>query len=251
MNLFGIPLVGPDTCAIKTHSTLTFDQRREMCIRWSQLGAFYPFARNHNKIGAPSQDPTAFGASAAAIIGDALRVRYALLPYLYTLFFQAHTGGTTVARPLFFEFPQDQRARVVERQFLWGPALLITPVLMPGAVSVDAYLPPEALWWDYFTGSLQTTLNGNVTLAAPLDKFNLHVRGGFVIATQPPHDALTTVAARQRPFELVVALNHTSVGFATGQVLCSPLLPLQPALSHEICVSLPLCYGFPSLVCLH
>lgn len=57
----GIPLVGPDTCAIKMNASLSYAERREMCIRWSQLGAFYPFARNHNKVGAPPQDPTAFG----------------------------------------------------------------------------------------------------------------------------------------------------------------------------------------------
>ena len=55
--------------------------------------------------------------------------RYTLLPYLYTLFYQSHTQGTTVIRSLMLEFPTDMTARTIDKQFLWGSALLITPVL--------------------------------------------------------------------------------------------------------------------------
>lgn len=170
-----------------------------MCIRWSQLGAFYPFSRNHNKIGAPAQDPTAFGAEAAAIIAAALRVRYSLLPLLYTLMFDAHTTGSTVARPPFFVAPGDAKAAAVTRQFMWGDSVLISPVLEPGARSVAAYFPPSSLWYDYFTGGV---VSGAATLPAPLDTVRVHVRGGSVVPTQPPQHALTTAEARTLPFEL-------------------------------------------------
>lgn len=59
----------------------------------------------------------------------ALLVRYSLLPYLYTLFWEAHVNGETVARPIFIEFPEDKATYAIDDQFLWGPALMILPVL--------------------------------------------------------------------------------------------------------------------------
>lgn len=219
MSMFGMPLVGPDICAIKPNATLSYEDRREMCIRWSQLGAFYPFSRNHNNLNSPPQDPTAFGAEAAGIIGDALRIRYALLPYLYHRFADASLIGSTVTRPLFFEFPRDRQALGVTEQFLWGESVLVTPVLRPGATTVNGYFPPAALWWDWYSGALlKGSRTGWATLDAPLSKINVHIRGGSIIVTQPAGDALTTAAARKKPYELLVALNQTSVGHARGQV---------------------------------
>ena len=75
----------------------------------------------------------------------ALQMRYRLLPYLYSLFNDAHATGSTVARPLFFEFPTDAETYAIDRQFMWGSALLISPVLDQGAVTVSAYLP-RGVW---------------------------------------------------------------------------------------------------------
>ncbi|KAK2139791.1 hypothetical protein LSH36_1612g00000 [Paralvinella palmiformis] len=83
-----------------------FAASEEMCIRWMQLGAFYPFSRNHNGEGWPDQDPAAFGQPMTRISRDILMTRYRLLPYLYTLLHEAHTDGSTVVRPLMNEVPQ-------------------------------------------------------------------------------------------------------------------------------------------------
>ena len=100
-NQFGLPLVGADICGF---SGLT---NPEMCIRWHQLGAFYPFSRNHNAAGMLAQDPASLGGEAAAAIREVLLLRYYLLPHLYTLFaLQTLTGGT-VARPVWHEFPRE------------------------------------------------------------------------------------------------------------------------------------------------
>jgi lysosomal alpha-glucosidase len=69
------------------------------------------------------------GQEVAESARKAILMRYTLLPYLYALFWQAHVQGTTVARPLFFEFPNDVQTYDIDEQFLWGPALLIIPVL--------------------------------------------------------------------------------------------------------------------------
>ena len=83
-NLFGIPLVGGDICGFIGNATT------DLCARWSALGAFYPFSRNHNFIGAVDQDPAFWGTSSPVFKSalNNLRMRYKLLPYLYTLFYE-------------------------------------------------------------------------------------------------------------------------------------------------------------------
>jgi alpha-glucosidase (family GH31 glycosyl hydrolase) len=82
-----------------------------------QLGAFYPFSRNHNTIGARPQEPYLWE-SVARASRNALNIRYYLLPFYYTLFYQAHKFGATVVRPFFFEFPEDNNTPLYDRQFL-------------------------------------------------------------------------------------------------------------------------------------
>jgi len=196
MNLFGIPLVGADVCGFGGNSW------EELCARWTELGAFYPFARNHNSIGSSSQEPYVWP-TVAAIAKSILSTRYQLLPYYYTLFYQAATSGGSVARSLAFEFPSDNIALTIDTQFLIGPGLLISPVLTEGATSVTAYFPPSADWYDFWNfAPLANT--GYQNLSAPLEHINVHVRGGVVIPMQL--SALTTTASRQLPFFLIIAL---------------------------------------------
>lgn len=223
-NMFGVPLVGADICGFNGNTN------KELCARWTQLGAFYPFSRNHNTKGAISQDPTAFGSDFAAMARDVLLTRYRFIPYLYTLFARAHATGSAVARPLFYEFPTDRATYGIDRQFLLGPALLITPVLTQGSSSVQGYFP-NATWYDGMVGSiLQVAGEGGQyhTLDAPWDKINFHIRGGHVIPTQKPD--ITTHQSRQNPFELIVALS--SLGKAKGILFIDDgesLEPLQTA----------------------
>ncbi len=108
----------------------------QLCARWHELGAFYPFSRNHNSYGEKDQDPASLGPIVIEAAKKALETRYSLLPYLYTLFFRAHTYGDTVVRPLFFEFLTDPTSYEIETQFLWGSALMIVPTLYENATSV-------------------------------------------------------------------------------------------------------------------
>ncbi|XP_051878369.1 lysosomal alpha-glucosidase-like isoform X2 [Pristis pectinata] len=198
-NMFGIPLVGADICGFGGSTT------EEMCVRWMQLGAFYPFSRNHNVQKEKAQDPTVFSASAQAAMKRVLLIRYSLLPYLYTLFHHSHIRGETVARALLFEFPEDKNTYSIDRQFLWGRSLLITPVLEPGASSVTAYFP-KGVWYNLYTGSPLVSTGEYVKLPAPLDTINLHLREGEIIATQEP--ATTTWVSSGNPLYLLVALSQ-------------------------------------------
>ena len=130
MNMFGMPFVGADICGFNGNTTA------ELCTRWMQLGAFYPFSRNHNSIGMKSQEPYVFGDDTTRRCRFALNIRYTLLPYLYSLLANASATGSPVARPLFFEFPEDLNAwSFSETQFMWGSALLVTPALVEGTFS--------------------------------------------------------------------------------------------------------------------
>uniref|UniRef100_A0A8C3DHQ6 alpha-glucosidase n=1 Tax=Corvus moneduloides TaxID=1196302 RepID=A0A8C3DHQ6_CORMO len=122
-NLFGIPYIGADICGFNYNTTY------ELCLRWMQLGSFYPFSRNHNAEGNSEQDPAVFGDAFAKISRATLRIRYSLLPYLYTLFYESHIHGGTVVRSLMHEFTSDQETHGIDTAFLWGPAFMIAPVL--------------------------------------------------------------------------------------------------------------------------
>jgi alpha-glucosidase (family GH31 glycosyl hydrolase) len=198
-NLFGVPMIGADICGF------IYDTTEELCARWIEVGAFYPFSRNHNTLGAKPQELYLWN-NVAEASRKALGMKYQLLPYWYSLFYQAHTAGDLVVRPLWAVFPDDAAALSVERQFMVGDGLLVSPVLEQGATSVTAYFPP-GLWYAFASRQLQVDSSSAgrwVTLSAPLTEVNVHVRGGTVLPLQ--QTALTTTAGRLTPFTLFAAL---------------------------------------------
>nr|BAD18495.1 unnamed protein product [Homo sapiens] len=206
-SLFGIPYTGADICGFFG------DAEYEMCVRWMQLGAFYPFSRNHNNIGTRRQDPVAWNSTFEMLSRKVLETRYTLLPYLYTLMHKAHVEGSTVVRPLLHEFTDDRTTWDIDRQFMLGPAILISPVLETSTFEISAYFP-RARWYDYSTGTSSTSTGQRKILKAPLDHINLHVRGGYILPWQEP--AMNTHSSRQNFMGLIVALDDN--GTAEGQV---------------------------------
>ncbi|XP_075034030.1 lysosomal alpha-glucosidase [Mixophyes fleayi] len=206
-NMYGVPLVGADICGFVGSTT------EELCVRWSQLGAFYPFSRNHNDRNSRPQEPYVFSKESQTAIKNALLIRYSLLPYLYTLFHKAHSLGETVARALFLEFPTDPNTWTIDRQFLWGEGLLITPVLEQGKTAVNGYFP-AGTWYALQTGVRIESKGQWITLPAPMDTINVHVRGGCILPAQVP--GMTTEQTRKNSLMLLVAL--TPQGFARGDL---------------------------------
>ncbi|XP_070644379.1 probable maltase-glucoamylase 2 [Bos indicus] len=206
-SLFGISYTGADICGFFG------DAEYEMCVRWMQLGAFYPFSRNHNTFGTRRQDPVAWDSDFEMFSRKVLQTRYTLLPYLYTLMHKAHAEGSTVVRPLLHEFTEERTTWDIDHQFMLGPAVLISPVLENNTFQVQAYFP-RARWYDYSTGSGNESTGEWKVLEAPLDHINLHIRGGYILPWQEP--AMNTYSSRQKYMGLIVALDDN--GRAEGQL---------------------------------
>ncbi|CAF1475474.1 unnamed protein product [Rotaria sordida] len=118
-------------------------------------------------------------------MASALHIRYTLLPYYYTLFYKAHTQGSTVIRPLFHEYPTDKNTLDIFLQFLVGQNIMLAPVTDDGARQVQVYIP-SADWYDYYTGVRMLSEKQYITLDAPLNTIPIFLRGGAIIPTQEP-----------------------------------------------------------------
>ncbi|KAL8828655.1 MAG: hypothetical protein Q9170_006504, partial [Blastenia crenularia] len=203
-SLFGIPMFGVDTCGFNGNTD------EELCNRWMQLSAFFPFYRNHNTLTANPQEAYVW-ASVAEASRTAMNIRYTILPYMYTLFYLAHNTGSTVMRALAWEFPNDPSLAAADRQFFLGPAILVTPVLDQGAVNVSGVFPGAGgkgeVYYDWYTLSAQnvSTPGANLTIDAPLGHIPVYIRGGHVIPIQEP--AMVTRDARRNPWGVMAALS--------------------------------------------
>lgn len=132
-----------------------------------------------------------------------------MLPYLYTQFEAASKTGKPIWRPLFFDYPADKTAARIDRQILFGSAVLLSPVLDPDTTSVHAYLP-AGRWFDWYTNEKVADSESGVfmKLDAPMSKIPVHVKGGHIIPLQEPK--LTIHETASTPISLLIALNNNS-----------------------------------------
>jgi alpha-glucosidase len=138
----------------------------------------------------------------------AMNVRFQLLPYMYTLFYNAHTRGDTVMRALAWEFPNDPSLANADRQFFLGPSILVTPVLVQGATTVDGVFPGLVegtdVYYDWYQKApISSPSTKNTTIDAPLGHIPVYIRGGAILATQQM--AMTTRDARETDWSIIVA----------------------------------------------
>ena len=136
----------------------------ELLVRWYQAAAYTPFFRGHAHIDTKRREPWLFGEDNTNRVRAAIRARYTVLPYLYTLFHVAHTRGLPILRPLWMEFPGDEQALDIDDEFMLGPALLVKPVTAPATSAVNVYLPGAAgsVWYPFKGGQPSTKPAGGI-----------------------------------------------------------------------------------------
>ena len=173
IGLSGIPFVGGDVGGFQGNSS------SELYARWVQLGAFTPFFRAHSDKDSQDHEPWSFDSETERIAQKAIRLRYELLPYLYSEFRHACETGLPVMRPLILDFQDDNNVYGINDQFMFGREIMVAPVTRPGDRKRMVYLPRGG-WYDFHT---KERLEGGrfIIADAPLDRIPLFVREGAII----------------------------------------------------------------------
>jgi alpha-D-xyloside xylohydrolase len=161
------------------------DEWAELNTRWFEFGAFCPFLRVHGEF--PLREMWEFGGDSSPAYQAQLksdRLRYQLLPYIYSLAGAVTRGHSTIMRGLVMDFPGDEKARRITDQYMFGPAFLVNPVYIYRARSRDVYLPQGPGWYDFWTNHF---FAGGQSLSAdaPYDAMPIFVRAGSIVPTGP------------------------------------------------------------------
>jgi alpha-D-xyloside xylohydrolase len=152
---------------------------RELFVRWFEYGSFCPIFRVHGTRTTNQNELWSYGPDAQTILTSFDRLRYRLLPYIYSVAWMTTHDSYTPMRPLVMDFQNDAEAMNVGDQFMFGPAILVNPVTEPGAASRRLYLPGRK-WYDFWTGAAHDG-GKRIDAAAPIDRIPLFVRAGSIL----------------------------------------------------------------------
>jgi alpha-glucosidase len=155
----------------------------ELLVRWYQVGFLTPFCRNHAGMDSPDHEPWRYGKYYEDIIRKYLKLRYRLLPFLYTALEESHRTGMPMFRPLLLNFQDDENTLAIDDEFMIADGLLAAPVLHPNLTARNVYLP-SGVWYDYWTGARHDG-GRMIRVEAPLETVPLFVRGGTILPLGP------------------------------------------------------------------
>jgi alpha-glucosidase len=177
LGLSGVAFVGADIGGFAGNATA------ELFARWMQVGMLYPLMRGHSALTTAQHEPWVFGDRVEKICREYIELRYRLLPYLYTLFWEAATTGAPIVRPLLYHFPNDPQTFTLSDQVMLGSSLLAAPIYRPGVEHRAVYLP-KGRWYDWWSGE---AIDGptHILVHAPLERMPLYVRAGSIIPMAP------------------------------------------------------------------
>jgi alpha-glucosidase len=177
MAMSGVSFSGPDV------GGFVGDSGRDLFVRWVSVASFFPFFRIHSMIDSRDNEPWSYGELAEAIAGNYIRLRYKLLPVLYSAFYESSKTGKPVVRPWFWEKPCHDFNSAFQHQFFLGKDILVIPA-SPQQHAVQAELPPGG-WYRLFSGEFHEGSRVH-WLSAWLDRLPVLVRQGAILLSRAP-----------------------------------------------------------------
>ena len=155
----------------------------ELFVRYIQMAVFHPFFRGHSSSDQGDKEPWVYGEAYEVYIRQAIELRYQLLPYIYTTFYQYVSNGTPMIRPVSFYDQYDSQALKYQDEFIFGDLLLFCPIKEKNAAKRKMFIP-EGEWYNYHSGE---KVNGGSEqwVAAPINHSPLFVKAGSVIPHYP------------------------------------------------------------------
>ena len=169
----GFSFVGSDIGGFTEHPTM------ELFVRWMQLAVFHPLMRTHSSGDHGQQEPWSFGEEATDLVREAIELRYQLLPYHYTTFYQYTEEGKPMLRPLVFFDHEDPQTWYRQDEFLFGDHILVCPVLEPNRQSRRMYIP-RGQWYHLYSDALYQG-GREQEIPTPMNEIPSFVRAGAII----------------------------------------------------------------------
>ncbi|MGA8089197.1 MAG: glycoside hydrolase family 31 protein [Terracidiphilus sp.] len=182
-SISGMPYWTTDIGGFISGGNLNDPKFRELFVRWFQFGTFSPIFRVHGTRYPDENELWSYGPDAQKILVDYDNLRYRLLPYIYSEAWQVTNNHGTLMRPLVMDWRNDVEAQNTGDEYLFGPAILVSPVTTQGATRREVYLP-KATWYDFWTGA-RVEGGKRIEADAPLAKLPLFVRAGSIIPMGP------------------------------------------------------------------
>ena len=220
-NIYGIPLTGADICGFRK------DANGELCARWYNIGAFYPFSRNHNSRAYTDQYPWSFGEKIERIIKKDIQYRYSLLRYFYSqLFLISLNEKGSFFKPVMFEFPNDDFSyQDIESKVMIGESILICTFFY-NEENDKVFIFPNANFNLYpsgeniidFSADEENIKSRKKTLSGKLDELHIFIRGGSIIPMQDTFDKfiLNTYYLKKEKINLII--NPDNEGNSKGVI---------------------------------
>ncbi|GAV08613.1 hypothetical protein RvY_18278 [Ramazzottius varieornatus] len=220
-NMFGMTMTGGNALYVPTEEA--------SCLQWQVFTMFHVLAKSILNSGPDMEDGCLQYRSVREASRKALNMRYTLLPYLYTLFYHGWMEGEPLIRPLFYEYSTKHHHKdilEVDRQFLWGPALMFVPNI-EGGDQRSLYMPDDT-WYNVYQGQDQLQLDASFNssrrkvMVAPKDEMVIFQRGGYIIPVHVPFDhdgqsaPMSIAAVRKRDFGLWIAPYYHDDGSAAA-----------------------------------
>ena len=165
-----------------------YDDYPELYTRWFEYAAFLPIFRAHGS--RLYNEVWSYGRQAEPILEKYLRLRYELMPYIYSLAYKTYQTGAPYMRPLFMDFPNDPKVADLRDEYMFGPAFLVAPVTEQGMTRRKVYLPSGSEWFNYWT---KERIRGGqeISVDAPIDTLPLFVRAGSIVPLGTPIESTT------------------------------------------------------------